>query len=389
MMVEQQIFEIVLDGGPCAGKSTALSVITQKLEDKGFKVYISKEQATYHMEQGFPLKESIDMAFRPNNPDTTNLRRDESFLIGEYNNEREELLLQAKLSGHSRVVIIYDRAIPGILGFLLPLPNGMEMYRDILRENGLNPGTAMAPYNAVIHMTTAAKGAEEFYTLKNNATRDESPEVARLIDDNIIKAWAGIEKLIIIGNETSFEDKINNAVKAIFSVLGVPAPYETERQFLVSNCDELFRETNIALNQIQIEQTYLNSNGADERRVRRRMMDTWPIYYYAQKRPVAHGQRIQTEKVISAESYRTYLQHDRDHALETIFKTRTCFVYENQYFELDEFLQRLRGLILLELEVASMDQEIFLPPFIKIEREVTGDSDFSNSNLARDEALAV
>lgn len=38
-------------------------------------------------------------------------------------------------------------------------------------------------YNQVIHLTTAAKGAEEFYTTDEHVVRDEGPELARELDD--------------------------------------------------------------------------------------------------------------------------------------------------------------------------------------------------------------
>ena len=39
-----QLWEFVLTGGPCAGKTTALSVIEQVLSKKGFKVIIYPKQ---------------------------------------------------------------------------------------------------------------------------------------------------------------------------------------------------------------------------------------------------------------------------------------------------------------------------------------------------------
>ena len=40
-------------------------------------------------------------------------------------------------------------------------------------------------YHQVIHMVTAANGAEKFYSLDNNATRSESPELARELDTKV------------------------------------------------------------------------------------------------------------------------------------------------------------------------------------------------------------
>jgi nucleoside-triphosphatase THEP1 len=46
------IFRIVMTGGPCAGKTTALATITDKLTTLGFKVLIVPEAATLMMKGG-------------------------------------------------------------------------------------------------------------------------------------------------------------------------------------------------------------------------------------------------------------------------------------------------------------------------------------------------
>lgn len=46
-------------------------------------------------------------------------------------------------------------------------------------------------YDAIIHLVTAADGAEKYYTLDNCVARSETPELARLLDLNTQKAWLG------------------------------------------------------------------------------------------------------------------------------------------------------------------------------------------------------
>jgi hypothetical protein len=50
-------------------------------------------------------------------------------------------------------------------------------------------------YTAVLHLVTAANGAEPFYTLENNETRLESAEEARRLDDRVLRAWVGHPRL--------------------------------------------------------------------------------------------------------------------------------------------------------------------------------------------------
>jgi hypothetical protein len=46
-------------------------------------------------------------------------------------------------------------------------------------------------YDFVIHLVTAAKGAEKFYSLDNNTVRSEGLDLARSVDDKIMNAWNG------------------------------------------------------------------------------------------------------------------------------------------------------------------------------------------------------
>ncbi|HVI40729.1 MAG TPA: hypothetical protein VM577_08715, partial [Anaerovoracaceae bacterium] len=73
-------------------------------------------------------------------------------------------------------------------------------------------------------------------------------------------------------------------------------------------------------------------------------------------------------------------QFDSDR--EPIKKDRVCFLWENQYFELDLF--KNRDLIVLEAEIEEFQPaKLCLPPWIEIEREVTAEKEFSNASLAR------
>jgi len=46
------IYKICLTGGPCAGKTTALTQLTDHLTEKGFKVFTVPEVPTLTMEGG-------------------------------------------------------------------------------------------------------------------------------------------------------------------------------------------------------------------------------------------------------------------------------------------------------------------------------------------------
>ena len=86
----------------------------------------------------------------------------------------------------------------------------------LLKECNTNEIELRDNYDAVFHLVTAAKGAEEFYTLENNTARTETKEEAIKSDDNLIKAWNGHPHFRIIDNSTNFDDKIKKLLKKIF-----------------------------------------------------------------------------------------------------------------------------------------------------------------------------
>lgn len=60
------------------------------------------------------------------------------------------------------------------------------------QEKGLNVTVARdGSYDGVMHLVTAADGAEEFYTLDNNDARSEDLSAAIDVDNNVQNVWSG------------------------------------------------------------------------------------------------------------------------------------------------------------------------------------------------------
>ena len=78
-------------------------------------------------------------------------------------------------------------------------------------------------YESVIHMMTAAEGAEQFYQTDNNNARYETIEEARIIDKKLINAWVGHPQFNIIKNtKKGFKTKIDYCLKKTLSLIGMP-----------------------------------------------------------------------------------------------------------------------------------------------------------------------
>ncbi len=164
-----------------------------------------------------------------------------------------------------------------------------------------------------------------------------------------------------------------------------PPPREIERKYLIrdhrGDVSQFFLPGPSSGS--RIDQVYLVPTvpGTTERvRMRSDLPLDGVTYTHTVKRHIEDGINEEIEREITLAEY-TNLLPRRDPFLRTVSKTRWVFSFEGQTFELDLFLGPLRGLILLEIELPSMDVPVVLPPF-DIVREVTKERAFSNAALA-------
>lgn len=154
--------------------------------------------------------------------------------------------------------------------------------------------------------------------------------------------------------------------------------YEIERKFLVEIPE--FENLDIT-RQIHIVQTYLQRGGnGSQRRVRSICENNISSFTYTEKVFVTPVIREENESVIDENRYNELIK-ERDDTIEPVIKTRYCFDYKNQNFEMDVY-PFSDSLAVLELELSSPDQHIDFPPYVNILREISGDSRYSNASLA-------
>ncbi|MBO7466002.1 MAG: AAA family ATPase [Bacteroidales bacterium] len=358
--MNSHVTRIVLTGGPCAGKTTALARLVEHFSNRGYAVFTQPEAATLFHQSG--------ANFRTDNPSL--FKEIELQLLKFQLNFEDNLYSIASVTGQPALVL-YDRGVMDIAAYL---PAGL--WQELLCETGFSEVDLRdRRYEAVLHLCTAAKGAEAYYTCDNNNSRKESPEEAVRIDDRLISAWTGHPHLRVIGNETGFEGKIRRVIGEITTILGDPEPVECERKFLVE-----VLETPPDGVQSEISQTYLLPHNGQELRIRKRGRNGNYVYFHTSKRTVSAGRRVEVERQISSGEY-AELKRSADPDKQTIRKIRNCFVYDNQYFELDTFLEPKLPHSLLELE-GSPYAHIHFPPFLKVVAEVTSDENYNNSRIA-------
>lgn len=358
-----QIYKIVLTGGPSGGKTTSLAKISDRLQSLGFNVLVVPETATMMILGGLPLKSD--------NP-SISLQMQSLLLKTQIHLERT-FTKAAELSDKPSVILC-DRGVMDGSAFMSP-----EMWQTILDENEWSlVGLRDKHYDAVIHLVTAAIGAGYFYTLENNLARSESPEQAAQIDEKIQEVWLGHPHLRVIDNSgPDFADKIRRVIAAVCNVVGVPEPIENERKFLVSHVEDYPVKKEV----VTIEQTYLKTDNETVARVRKRGQHGSFTYTHTIKKRLNGSKSLEKERRITGQEY-LYLLNQADPDFRPIRKTRTCFLWGNQYFELDCFLGS-NGLTILEAEIEEIKNDLAIPPWISIDREVTNEKAFHNEELCR------
>lgn len=357
----QKITKIVLTGGPCAGKTTALARIIQYFTNRGYAVYAQPESATLFNQAG------------------VNFLTDDKELF--FESEKQLLSFQLHTENCFRklaektgkpTIIVYDRGVMDVAAYM-----SSDMWQALLDEMGLNDVEVRDKrYDAVLHLCTAAKGAEEFYTCENNSSRTENIEQAVALDDKIIKAWTGHPHFRIVPNSGTFEDKLNAVLAEISSILGIPEPIEMERKFLVDVVGDITDSR-----EMDIYQTYLMKRNGEESRVRKRGENGHYAYFLTTKKFISSNQRIEVERQITPSEY-INLMNSANPDKQTIHKHRRCFVWDNRYYELDTFVSPKLPYCLLEIEDAAEDEVLSFPPFLKVIDEVTENPEYYNVNIA-------
>ncbi len=165
---------------------------------------------------------------------------------------------------------------------------------------------------------------------------------------------------------------------------------EIERKFLVkfpkswSDLAELF---DCLIDIKRIEQLYCQPETKDEQayRVRKTVegltgdLDT--KYHFNHKKFIEKSVNKETEKEIDKKEYQKHLKNPAD-GKTMVYKTRFVFKYKDQIFELDVFKEKLKGLAILEIELEDKNQKIEFPPWLPIIKEVSGDKQWNNFELA-------
>lgn len=358
----KEIKKIVLTGGPCSGKSTAMKRIKEEFSKLGYYVLVVPETATELILGGIA-------------PWTLGSYEKFQYLIMKLQLEKEDIFFQGAkdVLNHDKILIVCDRGIMDCQAYMSKIE-----FDNCVRKLNTSEVRLRDNYDAIFHLVTAAIGAEKYYGFSNNEARYESIEEAREIDKKVLSSWTGHPHLRVIDNSTDFNRKIDRLIEEISFFLS--QPYEIERKFLIEypNLKNLEKLENCK--KVEIIQTYLKNDGQSEVRIRQRGENGVFSYTKTTKKRVSDIKRLETEVKLTKDEYLKLLL-DADTTKKQIRKTRYCLVYNNQYFEIDIF-PFWKNKAIMEIELKEENQEIDFPRYIKIIKEVTGEQEYSNSSIA-------
>lgn len=360
------IKKIVLTGGPCAGKTTALVKIVEYFSGYGYKVFTIPEVPTLYSTGGWNYLTPNRQLY--------------------YQGERAILETQLALENQfirlaevctKPVLVVCDRGTMDISAYMKP-----EEWEEITAMAGTNSNELRERYDAVLHLVSAADGAEQYYTTATNATRyeqanEEGLRIARELDKKVIKAWTGHPHLRVINNHDDFDNKLNRVLSEISKVVGLPQPVQEERVYKIEVTGEIPECT-----ESLITQTYLVAEPGCEVRLRRREWSGGKVVnVHRSKKRISDTEVIETERQVDNNLYEQMLQQS-DPYRQTIRKRRQSFIWKGQFFQIDTFLAPLDNLVMMETKGVSEQETVNFPPFVKVVEEVTGNSTYNNYNIA-------
>ncbi|KAF5292021.1 hypothetical protein FQA39_LY14138 [Lamprigera yunnana] len=372
----KRVYRLVLTGGPCGGKTTGQSRLCTFFENLGWKVFRVPETASVLLSGGIKFSDlNAEEVYQFQlNLLKTMLQIENTFF---------ELAKSCKRS----CLIICDRGAMDPSAFI-----SKEIWERMMRENSWNNVELRDNrYNQIVHMVTAAKGAEDFYSTEDHACRSEGVDLARELDYNAAAAWVGHPYFDVIDNSTDFEGKMRRMIGAVCQKLGIDTgdrllTNSRKLKFLVNGplCDD---SAFPSFQDFEVVHNYLQSEPPNQVRLRKRGQKGHFSYIHTVRRPVKLGQVVEVKTQITHRDYINLLaQKDSSHF--TIYKMRRCFLVNNQYFQLDIYQSpshpRCKGLMLLETYTALNENLLRerLPSFLKIVTEVTGNPNYSMFNLS-------
>ena len=289
----------------------------------------------------------------------------------------EDITLEyASATSNKPVVIFCDRGLMDGKAYV-----SEAVWQAIMDEMGWNEVYLRdSRYDAVIHMVTAADGAEKYYDLDTNEARYEDIEKATQVDKLIQKNWSGHSQMCLIDNDiSSFDEKVNKAERMVLNLLGIP-------QTTIFNCKYLIypfekKEISVPFEEFEVEEFFLKCNENQQAKLIKKGNYSAFIYTLETK-DFEEDQVITRRRQVNAREFLHFFQERLDESKIVLEKERTSFMYKNQHFIIDTFKNVDGQPSLLRIETEVKSELIAKPEFLKYCREVTDEENYSTFNMS-------
>jgi len=212
-----RVHRIVLTGGPCGGKTTALAKMSAFLRSTGHECATVPEAFTLLMSHGIGLhmlgRKGMDVVVQRSVMDLQEaLEKSFARVLDAWSAGEED-----GAGGGASGVLLCDRGMMDGAAYL-----SAREWRGLLENRGSQTNVDLREkiYDAVLHLVTAAEGAERHYTTENNDVRTETPERAREMDALTRRAWLGHPRHLVFNNSTDFQGKMQRVQRALAGIVG-------------------------------------------------------------------------------------------------------------------------------------------------------------------------
>lgn len=194
---------IVLTGGPCGGKTTAIKEIRKKFENENYVVLNINETAT----------EIMQMGIKPFGDNSISMYEFQKYVFSEQLQNEQMLEKYIKENSNKNIIALYDRCIIDNKSYV-----STDEFNKLMNEFNINEKEYINRFDLFIHMVSAAIGTNE-YTLSNNEARSESKIEAKEKDDKIKECYKDVPNHFIADNSTDFNDKVDKVINLIENIL--------------------------------------------------------------------------------------------------------------------------------------------------------------------------
>lgn len=369
------VYKLVLTGGPCAGKTTALKRMGDFFRAKGFRVFTVPEAATCMYTNGIRFEDGSTpanrFAFQWSLLDLQ-MTQEDGFERFAYVNGQPSILL-------------CDRGLMDGSVYMQP-----EEWACLVKANGMDEVSLRdGRYDGILHLITAAFGAEEHYSLDNNEARSESVEMAVNVDARAEAAWLGHPRQILFDNSTDFEAKMDRVTSAASRLVGLPCRPRKLGKFLLTKPPPPLEEFPVPTEEFEAEKTFLLRRDAatgqsnlligptseksdtsavcvsSESFLEKRGRAGLFVYGITTFSSYDDGTVADDTRRLSVEEFNKIEQERADAARPKVLQRRVAFLWERQAFELQSDLKPAYGISVLHRH--SEGGELSLPTFLSLD----------------------